>query len=51
MSTCPSARLKALFPDYKKRVDGPTIASAIGLETIRRNCPHFDRWLTFLETP
>ena len=51
VATCPSARLKALFPDYKKRVDGPTIANAIGLEIIRRNCPHFDRWLTFLETP
>jgi hypothetical protein len=48
-STCPSARLKALFPNYKKRVDGPTIASAIGLETIRRSCPHFDQWLRFLE--
>lgn len=48
-ATCPSARLRRLYPKYKKRIDGPIIVGRIGLDAIRRECPHFNEWLTFLE--
>lgn len=47
--TAPSKRILALFPDYRKVVDGVKIAELIGLNTIRARCPHFDSWLTRLE--
>lgn len=49
--TAPSKRIIAHFPDYKaaKSVVGPLVAEAIGLETIRSKCPHFNDWLTKLE--
>ncbi len=45
----PSRRLRDLIPKYNKRVDGPQIASEIGLDRIRRACPHFNDWLVKLE--
>ncbi|MGE0481510.1 MAG: DUF4276 family protein [Phycisphaerae bacterium] len=48
--TCPSARIIAAVPAYGKRRDGPIIASAIGLPTIRDKCPHFNDWITRLES-
>ena len=48
-TTCPSARLKHIYPKYKKRVDGPLRASRIGISAIRSECPHFDSWLTRIE--
>ena len=48
-SGCPSSRLRRLYPKYKKRIDGPVIASSIGIDAIRQECPHFNDWLTFLE--
>ncbi len=47
--TAPSKRLKRLCHDYDKRFHGPFIAEAIGLNTIRHECPHFGEWLTKLE--
>ena len=32
-----------------RRIDGPQIAQAIGLSTIRAQCPRFDAWVTRLE--
>ncbi len=46
----PYKRLKALYPKYKKRADGLTIAQAVGIDTMRRECPHFDEWIQKLET-
>lgn len=50
--TAPSKRISACFPDYPgaKTVAGPQIAENIGLDAIRKQCPHFDAWLTTLES-
>ena len=48
--TIPSRRIIELIPNYQKRTDGPKAAAAIGLLTIRAACPHFNAWLTDLET-
>ena len=47
--TAPSKRLLTLFPGYQKALHGPLIAIQVGLERIRRECPHFDRWLGWLD--
>ena len=47
--THPSKRLEAMIPSYKKRSDGPTILSAVGIAGIRFCCPHFDSWVNTLE--
>ncbi|MBQ0218838.1 DUF4276 family protein [Alcaligenes faecalis] len=49
--TAPSKRILASFPDgsYSKTEHGPVIADAIGLATIRQQCPQFDGWITMLE--
>lgn len=46
----PSKRIARLFPAYKKTLHGPTVASRIGLDQIRGQCPHFDDWLRQLES-
>lgn len=45
----PSKRIEAMFPAYKKTLHGPTTAARIGLEQIRKECPHFNEWMTKLE--
>ncbi len=47
--TAPSKRILAVMPQYQKTLHGPLIAGDIGLDEIRRQCPHFDRWLTTIE--
>jgi hypothetical protein len=50
--SAPSKRIIELIPEYRSRKSraGPEIAAAIGLPTIRAKCPHFDAWLTKLES-
>jgi hypothetical protein len=48
--TAPSKRITQIIPRYNKRVNGPPIAQAIGLTTIRRECPRFNRWVARLES-
>ena len=48
--TAPSKRLFGAFPAYQKTLDGPALAELIGLASIRSACPHFDRWIEWLET-
>ena len=48
-NTCPSRRILAQVPSYQKRVDGLRVAANLGLATFRRECPHFNDWLTLLE--
>lgn len=50
VDTHPAARILAQAKGYKKALHGPIIASRIGLETIRRECPHFGQWLMWLES-
>lgn len=47
--TAPSKRILAAIPEYQKTLHGPLIAADIGLDTIRRQCPHFEGWLQRLE--
>jgi hypothetical protein len=47
--TAPSKRIVAAMTGYQKTVHGPLIASTIGLDAIRRACPHFHEWLTKLD--
>lgn len=47
--THPAARIRQAAPSYQKRLHGPIIASRIGLDAIRSNCPHFAGWLERLE--
>lgn len=47
--TAPSKRIARLFPGYQKTLHGPLITKRIGLEIIRRECRHFNDWLTWLE--
>ena len=47
--TAPSKRITAVFPAYSKVLFGALIAERIGLQTIRRECPHFSNWLARLE--
>lgn len=48
--TAPSKRLMKVFPSFRKTLHGPTAAKRIGLPAIRARCPHFDDWMTQLET-
>lgn len=47
--TAPSKRLKALFPFYNKPFYGMVISKRIGLDAIRKECPHFHQWVSRLE--
>ena len=48
-NTAPSKRILSLARHYQKVTDGNLAATRIGLETMRRECPHFDEWLRGLE--
>jgi hypothetical protein len=50
VATAPSKRISALVPRYDKVLYGVDAAQRIGLERIRRECGHFDSWLTRLES-
>jgi hypothetical protein len=45
----PGKRLEALKNGYRKVAMGKTVSEAIGIEGIRRQCPHFNKWLKRLE--
>lgn len=51
-TTAPSKRIAAQIPEYEpaKPVVGPQAADLIGLAKIREKCPHFDSWVTKLES-
>jgi hypothetical protein len=48
--TAPSKRVEALVPGYEKPLLGVLAALEIGLVRIREQCPHFDSWLSQLES-
>ena len=48
--TAPSRRIKALIPGYRKTAHGLSIIENVGLDVIRAECPHFNQWLTKLES-
>lgn len=45
----PSKRIGRLVANYNKPIDGNLAALNIGVETMRRECPHFAQWLDELE--
>jgi hypothetical protein len=45
----PGKRLESLKNGYRKVAMGKTVSEAIGIEVIRRQCPHFNNWLRTLE--
>lgn len=47
--TAPSKRILAAWAGYQKTFHGPLIACDIGLDAMRRDCPHFDNWLQNIE--
>jgi hypothetical protein len=47
--TAPSKLIIRAFPSYRKTVHGPLIIRRIGLEKIRRQCEHFNQWISKLE--
>lgn len=47
--THPAARIARLAPRYRKTLHGPLAIERIGLSAIRRSCPHFNEWVTWLE--
>jgi hypothetical protein len=47
--THPSKRIQQLMPSYQKPLYGNIAALEIGLDTIRKECPGFHRWLEQLE--
>jgi hypothetical protein len=44
-TTAPSKRVLGLWPPYDKVLDGTRAASAVGIEAMRRECPHFRDWV------
>lgn len=48
--THPSKRISALVPRYQKRLTGVDAVKEIGLDTIRKECPVFGRWMEKLES-
>ena len=48
--TAPSKRLLRHVPTYAKAQAGPAALETIGLPALRAACPHFDAWITTLES-
>ena len=48
-NTAPSKRLLQLYPGYQKILFGVLVAEAIGVDGIRKKCPHFNEWISKLE--
>ncbi|PJF20772.1 MAG: hypothetical protein CUN56_14490 [Phototrophicales bacterium] len=46
----PSKRILSVIPNYGKRDIGVFAADDIGIPAIREACPHFNEWLTKLES-
>ena len=47
--TAPSKQILALCNSYDKVLDGVLILKEIGLNKMRKECSHFNEWLTILE--
>lgn len=48
-NTSPSKRLISIDNSYRKSAMGKTISEAIGIQTIRQKCPHFNNWISKIE--
>jgi hypothetical protein len=48
--TAPSKRVLAVYPGYRKVIDGTQAAASVGIPIMRQECPHFREWLESLES-
>ncbi|MCP1157003.1 DUF4276 family protein [Bacillus infantis] len=48
--TAPSKRILVQLEGYKKTLHGPIAITNIGIDKIRQLCPHFNDWLTHIES-
>ncbi|MDX2176272.1 MAG: DUF4276 family protein [Candidatus Sumerlaeia bacterium] len=48
--TTPARRFADVYLRYNKREQGKKLALAVGLDAMRRECPHFREWLEWLES-
>lgn len=48
--SAPSKRILKILPGYQKALHGPLLTKRVGLERIRSECPHFNAWISWLET-
>ncbi len=48
IETAPSKRIINLFKSYQKVTYGYQVAQRIGVDTIRKECPHFNEWIVAL---
>ncbi|MGH8907498.1 MAG: DUF4276 family protein [Egibacteraceae bacterium] len=48
--SAPSKRIIDAWPQYAKTTDGPVLAAQIGIARLRDRCPHFDAWVSRLES-
>ncbi|NJO18071.1 MAG: DUF4276 family protein [Thioploca sp.] len=49
-NTAPSKRILSLYPRYEKPLYGTLVTLEVGLDSIRTECPHFNEWVTWLES-
>ena len=47
-ATAPSKRILKQYTGYEKVDDGFLLAQEIGIEQMRKSCPHFNDWVTKL---
>src|SRR5207247_471396 len=47
--TPPSWRIREVVPEYQKPLFGVSAVMDLGIDTVRRECKHFDMWLKKLE--
>jgi hypothetical protein len=47
--TAPSKRILAIHSAYRKVIQGTLAARAVGVDRVRRECPHFRNWIEQLE--
>lgn len=47
--TAPSKLIKQVYSGYSKLLDGILVASEVGLDSMRRECPRFGEWMKRLE--
>ena len=43
--TAPSKRVLSVYPSYSKVLEGKKAAQAVGLDVMKRECPHFRGWV------
>lgn len=48
-NTAPSKRILDAYHGYSKPIDGLRAARSVGIERMRRECPHFRAWIDQLE--